>query len=83
MVYSYKKGECARETMHICHNGGNAAVRLLYKGRTGYACSFVFDVGKADSFLMTCGGKNLLMDAGTAKDGKKVAKRLEDMGVEA
>ena len=42
-----------------------------------------FDVGKADSFLMTCGGKNLLMDAGTAKDGKKVAKRLEDMGVES
>ena len=32
---------------------------------------------------MTCGGKNLLMDAGTAKDGKKVAKRLEDMGVES
>ena len=29
------------------------------------AVSF-FDVGKADSFLMTCGGKNLLMDAGTA-----------------
>ena len=46
------------------------------------AVSF-FDVGKADSFLMTCGGKNLLMDAGTAKDGKKVAKRLEDMGVES
>lgn len=38
------------------------------------AVSF-FDVGKADSFLMTCGGKNLLMDAGTAKDGKKVAKQ--------
>ena len=46
------------------------------------AVSF-FDVGKADSFLMTCGGKNLLMDAGTAKDGKKVAKRLKDMGVES
>lgn len=46
------------------------------------AVSF-FDVGKADSFLMTCGGKNLLMDAGTIKDGKKVAKRLEDMGVES
>ena len=41
-----------------------------------------FDVGKADSFLMTCGGKTLLMDAGTAKDGKRVAGRLEDMGVE-
>lgn len=45
------------------------------------AVSF-FDIGKADSFLMTCGGKNLLMDAGTAKDGKKVAGRLADMGVE-
>ena len=34
------------------------------------AVSF-FDVGKADSFLMTCGGKNLLMDTGTIKDGKR------------
>lgn len=41
-----------------------------------------FDVGKADSFLIACDGENLLMDAGTAKDGQDVADRLEDMNVE-
>lgn len=40
-----------------------------------------FDVGQADSFLIQCGGKTMLMDAGTASDGAEVAEELEDMEI--
>lgn len=84
MVYSYKKG--GNVSVKRCIFAIMAAMLLcgcsIKEEPDTLAVSF-FDVGKADSFLMTCGGKNLLMDAGTAKDGKKVAKRLEDMGVES
>lgn len=40
-----------------------------------------FDVGKADSFFMQCGGENLLMDAGEEDDGAYVAEQLRKMGV--
>ncbi len=41
-----------------------------------------FDVGKADSFFMQCGGETLLMDAGEEDDGTYVAEQLRKMGIQ-
>ena len=43
-----------------------------------------FDVGKADAMLITTAqGEHILIDAATNKEGKKLAKRLEEMGITA
>ncbi len=65
------------------------ATLLLFSGCTGDAGSKegltvrFFDVGKADAFYFECGGENMLMDAGTAKDGAEVARRLSELGVDS
>jgi len=43
-----------------------------------------FDVGKADAMLITTPeGQRILIDAATNDEGKKLAKRLEERGIEA
>lgn len=42
----------------------------------------VIDVGKADSILIRCGGKNMLVDGGTADRGGDVARYLKRCGVD-
>ena len=43
----------------------------------------VLDVGKADSILIQCEGKNLLVDGGTADRGESVVRYLKRRGVES
>lgn len=43
----------------------------------------VLDVGKADSILIQCGGKNMLVDGGTADRGESVVRYLKRRGVDA
>lgn len=40
-----------------------------------------FDVGQADSILIQCNGKNMLIDAGTNAKGKTVVKYLQDLDI--
>lgn len=42
---------------------------------------YVFDVGQADSILVSCNGKYMLIDAGNNADGKLIVKELQDMGI--
>lgn len=42
---------------------------------------YVFDVGQADSILVSCNGKNMLIDAGNNADGKLIVKELQDKGI--
>lgn len=42
---------------------------------------YVFDVGQADSILVSCNEKYMLIDAGNNADGKLIVKELQDMGI--
>lgn len=42
---------------------------------------YVFDVGQADSILVSCNGKYMLIDAGNNADGKLIVKELQDRGI--
>lgn len=42
---------------------------------------YVFDVGQADSILVSCNRKYMLIDAGNNADGKLIVKELQDMGI--
>lgn len=41
----------------------------------------VIDVGQGDSILIICGGKGLLIDAGTAENGELVAETVKASGI--
>lgn len=43
----------------------------------------VLDVGKADSILIRCEGKNMLVDGGTADSGETVVRYLKRRGIES
>lgn len=40
-----------------------------------------FNVGQADSQLIICNGKTMLIDAGNAKDGEKIVEGLKALGI--
>ena len=40
-----------------------------------------FDVGQADSTLIMCNGKTMLIDAGNSRDGKKLVKGIQSLGI--
>ena len=40
-----------------------------------------FDVGQADSTLIICDGKTMLIDAGNSRDGKKLVKCIQSLGI--
>lgn len=42
---------------------------------------YFLDVGQADSILIQNGDKNMLIDAGNNKDGDKLVKYFEDLGI--
>ncbi|MDE7294618.1 MAG: MBL fold metallo-hydrolase [Oscillospiraceae bacterium] len=42
----------------------------------------VIDVGQGDSILVICGGKGMLIDAGTAENGEGVAETVKNSGIE-
>lgn len=40
-----------------------------------------FDVGQADSELIICNGKTMLIDAGNSKDGEKIVNGIKALGI--
>lgn len=42
---------------------------------------YVFDVGQADSILISNSGEYMLIDAGNNKDGKLIVKELNELGI--
>ena len=40
-----------------------------------------FDVGQADSQIIICNGKNILIDAGNIKDGEKIVNGIKALGI--
>ena len=43
---------------------------------------YYWDVGQADSTLITCNGKNMLIDAGNNADGNLLVEQLEKMNIQ-
>lgn len=42
---------------------------------------YFWDVGQADSALISCSGEYMLIDAGNNADGKYIVKQLQEMGI--
>lgn len=42
---------------------------------------YVFDVGQADSILITNGGESMLIDAGNNSDGKLIVEQLQEINI--
>ena len=51
-------------------------------GGSADLCVRFFDMGKADSMLLDCGGKYMLIDCGEKNSGKELVKALKEQGID-
>lgn len=72
----------AREIAEIANKNSVSTNNKSISKITGDFEIFVFDVGQADSILITDKNENLLIDAGNNADGELLVNQLKDMGIE-
>lgn len=56
--------------------------RVINDNSYGYLKIYYLDVGQADSILIDCNGKYMLIDAGNYEDGKLLVNYFDDLGIQ-